>query len=56
MTKKKGIEYDYQKNIHTKEEEKKGMAKTKVKPNWADPATTADNEVLPRYFKWAWTS
>ncbi len=32
------------------------MAKTKVKPNWADPATTADNEVLPRYFKWAWTS
>ena len=32
------------------------MAKTKVKPNWADPATTADNEVLPKYFKWAWTS
>lgn len=32
------------------------MAKTKVKPNWADPATTAENEILPRYFKWAWTS
>ena len=32
------------------------MAKTKVKPNWADPATTAENEVLPKYFKWAWTS
>lgn len=28
----------------------------KVKPNWADPATTAENEVLPKYFKWAWTS
>lgn len=32
------------------------MAKAKVKPNWADPATTAENEVLPKYFKWAWTS
>ena len=32
------------------------MAKTKVKPNWTDPATTAENEVLPKYFKWAWTS
>ncbi len=32
------------------------MAKTKTKPNWADPATTAENEVLPKYFKWAWTS
>lgn len=28
----------------------------KVKANWADPATTAENEVLPKYFKWAWTS
>ena len=28
----------------------------KVNPNWADPATTAENEVLPKYFKWAWTS
>ena len=28
----------------------------KAKPNWADPATTAENEVLPKYFKWAWTS
>ena len=32
------------------------MAKTKAKPNWAEPATTAENEVLPKYFKWAWTS
>lgn len=32
------------------------MAKTKAKPNWADPATTAENEVLPKYFKWAWSS
>ncbi len=32
------------------------MAKAKVKPNWADPATTAENEVLPKYFKWAWMS
>lgn len=28
----------------------------KVKANWADPATTAENEVLPKYFKLAWTS
>lgn len=28
----------------------------KVKPNWSDPATTAENEVLPKYLKWAWTS
>ncbi len=28
----------------------------KVKANWADPATTAENEILPKYFKWAWTS
>lgn len=30
--------------------------KVKVKANWADPATTAENEKLPGYFKWAWTS
>lgn len=30
--------------------------KTKVKPNWLDPATTAENEKLPGYLKWAWTS
>lgn len=32
------------------------MAKEKLKPNWSDPATTAENERLPRYLKWAWTS
>lgn len=31
------------------------MAK-KGKANWADPNTTAENERLPRYLKWAWTS
>lgn len=30
--------------------------KEKTKPNWLDPSTTAENEVLPRYVKWAWTS
>jgi sugar (glycoside-pentoside-hexuronide) transporter len=30
--------------------------KEKVRSNWLDPATTAENEVLPKYFKWAWTS
>lgn len=30
--------------------------KTKVKPNWLDPTTTAENEKLPWYLKWAWTS
>ncbi|MFV0466390.1 MAG: glycoside-pentoside-hexuronide (GPH):cation symporter [Lachnospiraceae bacterium] len=30
------------------------MAKTKA--NWLNPETTAENEVLPGYFKWAWTS
>ncbi|WP_458459612.1 MFS transporter [Pseudobutyrivibrio sp.] len=30
--------------------------KQKVKPNWANPQTTAENEVLPKYLKWAWTS
>ena len=29
---------------------------SKAKPNWLDPATTAENEVLPGYVKWAWTS
>lgn len=29
---------------------------SKIKPNWLDPTTTAENEVLPRYVKWAWTS
>lgn len=28
----------------------------KLKANWLDPATTAGNEVLPKYLKWAWTS
>lgn len=32
------------------------MGKTRVKANWSDPATTAENEVLPGYLKWAWTS
>ena len=30
--------------------------KIKQKPNWLDPNTTSENEVLPRYFKWAWMS
>lgn len=30
--------------------------KEKVEPNWLNPETTAENEVLPRYVKWAWTS
>lgn len=30
--------------------------KEKVKPNWLDPSTTAETEVLPRYVKWAWSS
>ena len=28
----------------------------KTKANWLNPGTTAENEVLPGYFKWAWTS
>lgn len=32
------------------------MKKEKVKPNWLDPQTTAENEILPRYVKWAWLS
>ena len=30
--------------------------KEKKKPNWLDPATTAENEILPRYAKWGWTT
>jgi GPH family glycoside/pentoside/hexuronide:cation symporter len=30
--------------------------KEKTKANWADSATTAENEKLPKYLKWAWTS
>lgn len=30
--------------------------KTRKPSNWLDPATTAENEILPRYFKWAWAS
>lgn len=30
--------------------------KEKTKANWADPNTTAENEKLPGYLKWAWTS
>lgn len=29
--------------------------KKKVKPNWADPNTTAENEVLPGWLKWVWS-
>lgn len=28
----------------------------KKKPNWSEPTTTAENEVLPKHLKWAWTS
>lgn len=28
----------------------------KKKANWLDPGTTAENEVLPGYLKWTWTS
>ena len=31
-------------------------ARTKAKPNWLDSGTTAENEVLPGYVKWAWSS
>lgn len=27
---------------------------TKLKANWADPSTTAENERLPRWLKWVW--
>lgn len=30
--------------------------KQRLKANWADPTTTAENEVLPKYLKWAWSS
>ncbi|MDO4283954.1 MAG: glycoside-pentoside-hexuronide (GPH):cation symporter [Eubacteriales bacterium] len=30
--------------------------KAKAKANWLDPSTAADNEILPKYLKWAWTS
>lgn len=29
--------------------------KTKVKANWADPNTTAENEKLPGWLKWVWS-
>lgn len=29
--------------------------KIKVKPNWADPNTTAENERLPGWMKWVWS-
>lgn len=29
--------------------------KMKQKPNWSDPSTTAENEVLPKRLKWIWT-
>lgn len=32
------------------------MKKEKQKANWANPTTTAENEILPGYLKWAWTS
>ncbi len=32
------------------------VKKVKEKPNWLDPQTTAENERLPRYAKWAWSS
>jgi GPH family glycoside/pentoside/hexuronide:cation symporter len=31
------------------------MGKEKVKPNWANPATTAENEKLPGWLKWIWS-
>ncbi|WP_455616953.1 MFS transporter [Eisenbergiella sp.] len=30
--------------------------KEKIKSNWAEPSTTAENEKLPGYLKWAWAS
>lgn len=40
-------------NLGTEEEMAK---KENVKANWADPNTTAENEKLPGYLKFAWTS
>lgn len=31
------------------------MAKEKLRANWSDPATTAENERLPRWLKWVWS-
>lgn len=31
------------------------MKKEKVRANWANPATTAENEKLPRWLKWIWS-
>ncbi len=31
------------------------MKREKLKANWADPATTAENERLPRWLKWVWS-
>lgn len=28
----------------------------KTKANWLDSTTTAENEVLPKYVKWAWST
>ncbi len=30
--------------------------KTKVKSNWTEPTTTAENEVLPKWLKWVWSA
>ncbi len=31
------------------------MKREKLKANWADPSTTAENERLPRWLKWVWS-
>lgn len=31
------------------------MKKERIRSNWADPTTTAENERLPRWFKWIWS-
>ena len=31
------------------------MKKEKLRANWADPSTTAENERLPRWLKWVWS-
>lgn len=31
------------------------MKKQKIKPNWSNPNTTKENEILPRWLKWVWT-
>ncbi len=30
------------------------MQTAKLRANWADPSTTAENERLPRWLKWVW--